>query len=813
MDEVIREFLVESQESLNQVEQDLMALEEDPGATERLSAIFRVVHSIKGSVGFLGFQKLGAVAHAGESLMSQLREGALRFKPAIADGLLALLDAMREMLAQIEATSRDGDRNYSELIDRLRMLQESGAASERRSQSEASSPADLPTDPDITISVSREAGMPAPVGTMPFLPPEASSQRSGITREAPMVESSPLFPEPPFPELEALEPEPRDSISGSFPSPTGVAPPAEASLTLPKTAPPPSVADSSIRVDVSLLDRLMALVGELVLSRNQMLQHTSRLNDPAFLTTSQRLNSITTELQEGMMKTRMQPIGSVWNKHPRMVRDLAQSCGKRVKVVLEGEDTELDKTVIEAIKDPLTHLVRNAVDHGIEAPELRAERGKPLEGSVSLRAFHEGGQVGIEITDDGAGIDLERVKQIALDRGLITREQTARMSDREVLNLIFLPGFSTAAQVTLVSGRGVGMDVVKTSIEKIGGSIDVQSRVGEGTHIKIKIPLTLAIIKALLISSAGNRFAIPQVNLLELVRLESETAHRGIEWVQGASVFRYRGRLLPLVDLNAVLAGAEESSHPLGRDGNPVHIVVLQSDTHPFGLLVDRVNDSQEIVVRPLAKQLRSIACFEGATILGDGKLALILDVAGLGRLAGVIGTARVPALSEAAGPPLVPAAEHRPMLLLEGSQKKRLAIPLEHVARLETVLRSAIARLGPASVVPYRGQILPLIDVGVALSAEKGQRAQNLSADHPESETVRVVVCSEQGRRVGLVCDGILDIVDEPIQAKGEAMREGVLYTAVMKDHVTEVLDVAGLVRAGVAALPRSTQLPQEEA
>lgn len=353
----------------------------------------------------------------------------------------------------------------------------------------------------------------------------------------------------------------------------------------------PALSSGNIRVDVGQLDKLMNLVQELVLARNQILQFSTSQKDSAFLNTTQRLNLITTELQEGVMKARMQPIDNVWNKFPRVVRDLTIACGKQVSVEMEGKDTELDKTIIEAIKDPLTHLIRNSIDHGIETPKERVAAGKPTEGRLFLRAFHEGGQVNIEISDDGAGINVDRVKRKAVERGLITPEQASRMSEREAVNLIFLPGFSTAEKVTNVSGRGVGMDVVKTNIEKTGGMVDVQNAQGQGTTIRINIPLTLAIIPALIVTSGGDRYAIPQISLLKLVRLEGDEATKGIEMIHGAPVYRLRGRLLPLVYLNKELgtAAAEDGSTPKNDVSN---IVVLQADGNQFGLIVDEVNDT-----------------------------------------------------------------------------------------------------------------------------------------------------------------------------------------------------------------------------
>ena len=390
-----------------------------------------------------------------------------------------------------------------------------------------------------------------------------------------------------------------------------------------------NAAAETIRVDVHLLDRLMNLVGELVLTRNQITQFSARQSDPNLVSPAQQLNLLTSELQEEVMKTRMQPISNVFDKFPRVVRDVATSRGKQVLIEMEGKETELDRSLLEAIKDPLTHIVRNSVDHGIEMPEQRVARGKRPEGHLKLRACHEGGQVLVEISDDGAGIDTARVKRKAIERGMITAQQAARMSEGELLNLVFLPGFSTAEKVTNLSGRGVGMDVVKTNIDRVNGTVDLQSYPGKGTTIKIKIPLTLAIVRAVIIQSNGNRFAIPQVNIQELVRLDADRVRTEIESVHGVPVYRMRGRLLPLVYLSEELKLAKQAANQAGQD-EATNIVVLQANDHPFGLVVNEINDSEEIVVKPLSKQLRGLKTFAGATIMGDGKVALILDVVGL---------------------------------------------------------------------------------------------------------------------------------------------------------------------------------------
>jgi two-component system chemotaxis sensor kinase CheA len=544
-----------------------------------------------------------------------------------------------------------------------------------------------------------------------------------------------------------------------------------------------AVADANIRVGVVLLDKLMDLVGELVLTRNQILQFNTEREDPALNTTSQRLNLITTELQEGVMKTRMQPIGMVWNKLPRVVRDMAVALGKQIRLEMDGADTELDRTIIEAIKDPLVHLVRNACDHGVEAPEVRAQAGKSPQGRLTLRAYHEGGQVNIEIGDDGAGIDVARVKQKALEMGLLRPEQLEKLSDRELLNLIFQPGFSTAEIVTNVSGRGVGMDVVKSNIEKIGGVVDIFSRPGEGATVKLKIPLTLAIIPGLVITSGGERFVIPQVSLLELVRLEGDSSEKRIEHVHGTPVYRRRGSLLPVAYLNQVL-GLKSSER-----ADAVNMVVLQAEDRQFGLVVDGINDTQEIVVKPLGKQLKGISVYAGATIMGDGRVALILDVLGIGQSAGVLTESREQARA-ATEQKTQAGMEQQRMLLFRSGSFARLAVPLSLVARLEEFPRSVIEHAGGCQVVQYRNRILPLVPLGTVLDPSAPD--PNAAAD-----PVQVIVFNDGDRTLGVVVDQILDVVEDVVTVRQKSSRKGLLGSGVVGNRVTDFLDLNQVIHS----------------
>jgi two-component system, chemotaxis family, sensor kinase CheA len=540
------------------------------------------------------------------------------------------------------------------------------------------------------------------------------------------------------------------------------------------------IADTSIRVDVNLLDKLMNLVGELVLARNQVLQFSGSGHDAVFAATSQHLNLVTTELQEGVMKTRMQPIGNIWGKFPRVVRDLSMSCGKKVRLEMEGKETELDKTLIESIKDPLTHIVRNSVDHGIETPDVRIAAGKNEEGVLKLRAFHEGGQVNIEIIDDGNGMNPEKLKAKAIEKNLITQEQASKMSNHELVNLVFLPGFSTAAKVTNVSGRGVGMDVVKTNIEKIGGTVDINSQMGQGTTLKVKIPLTLAIIPALIVTCNEDRFAIPQVNLLELLRLDGAEAMKGVEEIQGSPVYRLRGNLLPLLYLD------QQLNVKTSRTDEAINIVVLHVDNQQFGLVVDMISDTEEIVVKPLGKQLKEISAFAGTTIMGDGKVALILDVMGLAQNAHALNTHRSQVITDTttSGQPNGSNGQTLLILKVDGG---RMAIPLSTVARLEEFNRSDVEQSGNNDVVQYREEIMPLVYLANYFNGE---------GSHVKSEAMQAVVYTYEGKSVGLVVDQILDIVEETITVKRSLTRKGILGTVVVKDQVTELIDVEAIVK-----------------
>lgn len=834
--DIVQEFLVESYENLDRLDRELVGLEKNPQDKDALASVFRTIHTIKGTCGFLGFNKLEAVAHVGENLLTRLRDRQLTLNPEITTALLGMVDVIRQMLGNIEKTAQEGERDDSTLIVELTRLQQSApgetlAPAAVTPTASAAEPATQPATSELATApaaVSAPASGPVATPAMvsaPSVDPNASlgdilMQRAGVSR--PQIERA-------LQEQRSGDPRHLGEILVEHKAvrPAELVDALHLQQAARGQAAAASVSDSTIRVDVGLLDKLMNLVGELVLARNQVLQFTNKVKDTAFQATSQRLNLITTELQEGVMKTRMQPIDNVWSKFPRTVRDVALTCGKQVVIEMEGKETELDKTIIEAIKDPLTHLVRNSVDHGIESSEVRRAKGKDPAGKLSLRAFHEGGQVNIEISDDGAGLDTERIRRKAIEKSLVTAEQAARMSEREIVNLIFLPGFSTAEKVSNVSGRGVGMDVVKTNIEKIGGTVDVQSKAGAGTTVRMKIPLTLAIIPALIVSSGGDRYAIPQVSLVELVRLDAEQKAKGIEMVHGAPVHRLRGRLLPLVYLDRELDGngkkgttepggkngdskSKDTKSEAGQNGNrnrnksndAVNIVVLQADDRQFGLVVDQINDTEEIVVKPLGKQLKGVSAFSGATIMGDGKVALILDAMGLAQRANVVSEVRERAAGDKGGLSATntKTGNRQTLLLFQPGSTGRMAMPLSLVARLEEFDRGKVEQAGEQEVVQYRGRILPLIRVAnVVLTSSASASDVAVGAGAAARLPLQVVVYAEHGRSVGLVVERILDIVEQEMVLEHPARHAGILGSLLVQQRVTDLLDVQSVVRSAL--------------
>jgi len=698
MDEIVHEFVVESYENLDQLDQDLVALEGKPGSRELLSRIFRTIHTIKGTCGFLAFGRLESLAHAGESLLSELRDGRRVINQPTTDVLLRMVDTVREILASIETCGAEGDIGVEAVIEQIRAVLDDAATQ---------------SVPEVDIALTA-------LGTM---------------------------------------------ADGSEPT---------------------TASDSAIRVDVDVLDDLMRQVGELVLVRNQITRLVGGQFDGDLVRASARLSLVAAELQEGVMRARMQPIGHLWARMPRVVRDLAAVCGHRVRLEVVGGETELDRALLEAVKDPLVHLVRNAVDHGIEDAETRVAAGKPAEGVLTIRAYHAGGRVVIEVEDDGKGIDADRVVAVAVARGLRTPSQIAAMSAADVLQLLFLPGFSTAEALTNVSGRGVGLDVVHTKTEAIGGTVEVESRIGHGTLWRLRIPLTLAIISAIIVESAGELYCIPAVHVLKFIAPDGQSAGATVEHVGVAPVLRLRDTLLPLLGLRDVL----ESGH-VRSPGVPSVIAVLQADTRCFGLIVDRVLDTEEIVVKPLTARLTGAGVYAGATLLGDGRVSLILDVPGIAHRS-LIGQPMEADLEPTAVSP-GPVGAANQVLVVGIAGGRRVAIPLPAVTRLERLSRDVVEHVGGREVVQYRGGIVPLVRLGGLL----GQRVACVGEDL-EQQGLLVVMFTRGSHTVAVEVQEALDIADDDVARHSQINDRGVLGSTVLGGRVTELLDVRHTVLTG---------------
>jgi two-component system, chemotaxis family, sensor kinase CheA len=757
--EIVGEFLMESHENLDQIDRDLVALEQEPDSRDLISRIFRAIHTIKGTSGFLAFGRLEKLAHAGESLLSRLRDGVQAVTPDTITTLLATIDGVRSLLATIEESGNEGEVDVESIITQVHAQMNVDSAPAGGEPAAAEAPEPLKEEP-VRPAPEPVENQRRPLGEM-------------------LVESGAAQPADVGSALQAqLEGDERKL--GTILLEEGKAAPAAVNEALQAQTPKRSIADSAIRVDVDLLDTLLNMVGELVLARNQLVRGVTEIGDATLVRSAQRLGMITSELQAGIMKTRMQPIEHIWSKLPRVVRDLSNGLGKQVQLVMEGKDTELDRSLLEAVKDPLTHLVRNAVDHGIEDPDRRIAAGKSAEGKLTLRAYHEGGHVAVEVADDGAGLNVERIAQKAVENGLARPDQIAAMDRREIMAMVFLPGFSTADKVTNVSGRGVGMDVVKTNIENIGGAVSVDSTPNEGTVWRLTIPLTLAIIQALTVDCGDQRYVVPQVAVLELVFIDGQSTK--IEYASGAPVYRLRGKLLPLIRLDRAL-GLD-----VGGDQG-VYIMVLQADGRRFGMVVDRVLNTEEVVVKALNSRFKDIGLYAGATILGDGKVGLILDVSSLARRSHLTADADRKNMIGSSRASAKPGSGER--LLVTAVGERRVAIPLDTVTRLEEFSRDRIEHAGSREVVQYRGQILPLVRLSHLLGAY---------SEEPEGDTVSVVVYSEGGRSVALVVDRIVDIAENSATARRDAEEDGLVGTAVIQQRVTELLDVR---RAILAADP----------
>ncbi len=836
-DEFIADFLEECDENLDQLDQELVALEENPHDESRLRSIFRNVHTIKGSSGFFGFAKLGALAHEGETLLGKLRDGELIFNQAIASGLLAMSDAIREILVSLEQSGIEGEKDYGDVADALIALlsptqtvdgddgrvgvsDEAASAGDTEAKESPSGSADgvdstshIESDVELASqSVARESKLSEhPSDEVGDLDSQTQVNRSFIedsdksdanlnaeqvrhgdrqvgTKRLDSEAESPL-------ESNVADGKGRNAVDG-----------AEVAKAEP----------TSIRVDVGLLDELMDFAGELVLARNSLTRCSEFVSDSRLTLVANRVSQITSDIQDRVTRTRMQPIGVIWGRFRRIVRDLALSCGKQVRLELIGEETELDRSLLEAIRDPLTHLIRNGVDHGIEGPNDRMTAGKPAEGVIRLNARHESGQVVIEATDDGAGIDVDKVREKAISRRLLDSDTAAKASAEQLLQLIFEPGFSTASQVSEISGRGVGMDVVRSHVEQIGGSVHVKSVVGSGTTLTIKLPLTLAILPALAVRSGNQQFVLPQASLLEVVTIGESSP---IEWLHDVPVYRLRGKLLPLVWMDQVLgissgAASSDGDRQNGRKQSKKHVAVLKVDQLKYGLVIDEVLSSQEIVVKPIGASIKAIGAYSAATIMGDGSVALILDLGGVAKLAGLtaafqgqlqdsIDAERAVSdhsLSGMLGEPKARSSsrsvpEDQSLLICEIGGGREVGIQMRYVERLEEIARSKIQVFDGGLATNYRGQILPVRPFFEPQYRFDVTNDETLGFDEQKSQ---VVVCNKDGGRVGIVVQSVADVATTYEESTEVSLREGEMAghglterLVIVQGRIIEMLDL----------------------
>ena len=724
MDDLLREFVTETNESLDVVDVELVRFEQDPNNAKILANVFRLVHTIKGTCGFLGLPRLEALAHAAETLMGKFRDGL----PATNDAvtlILTTIDRIKQILESLEREQREPDGADDDLISDL------------EGRVERLAPASVPAAPQRAVGT-----LTPQVLERPLRPGEDSlDDLERAFRETPVAPRSPK-PAKPAP----AEP-PKDDDNAK-------------------------AANQSIRVTVDTLERLMTMVSELVLTRNQLLELVRRHEDSEFKAPLQRLSNVTAELQEGVMKTRMQPIGNAWQKLPRIVRDLSNELGKQIDLEMQGAETELDRQVLDLIKDPLTHMVRNSADHGLETPEQRRAAGKSENGRIRLSAYHEGGHIIIQIADDGRGLDTARIKAKAIAQGLVAEADADKLSEAQIHKFIFAPGVSTAAKVTSVSGRGVGMDVVRNNIDQIGGTIDVKSVTGVGLSFTVKIPLTLVIVAALIVEAGGDRFAIPQIAVIELVRARAGSEHR-VERIKDTAVLRLRDKLLPLARLSQLLG-----TDPEPGDVESGFIVVTQVGSQSFGIIVDSVFHTEEIVVKPMSSKLRHIAMFSGNTILGDGTVIMIIDPNGIAQSLGSTVTSQMDA-DEAADTQHAAADERTTSLLVfrAGSNQPK-AVPLALITRLEEIDARKIELSNGRHMVQYRGQLMPLVSMNESVRV-KGEGAQPL------------LVFSDGARSMALVVDEIVDIVEDRLDIQVGSDNSGVLGSAIIKGQATEIIDV----------------------
>lgn len=832
--ELLSDFVVEANEGLAEIESDLLAIEE-AGVnidSDLVNKVFRAIHSIKGAAGFLALKTVEQLSHSMENVLSQIRGRTLIPTGPIVDRLLKGADTLKRMINDIENSN---SYDVSEHVTALKAIVAGERPPTEPITPSVAAPSATPVTSPQKISVTADVvAVHAAKGEFVFLTswdpaqdPQAQDAGQLLKRlsDVGAVLAKSLDDTPALPTTESFQIIvatilSADQFAGFFEIPVECVTPYAADVVeAPQTAParmdtsPAHVAevvptpqptaeaispdknpttipvaaaaahvDTNIRVSVGVLDRLMNLAGELVLSRNQLLQTLVTRDTRALESVGNRIDQVTTELQETIMQTRMQPVGNVLNKFTRIVRDMSQTLGKQAQLEIEGKDVELDKTIIESIGDPLTHLIRNAMDHGLELPEARAKTGKNPTGTIRLQAMHQEGKVLLIVADDGAGIDPHKLKRKAVEKGVITADAAQAMSDREAVQLIFAPGFSTAEKVTAVSGRGVGMDVVKTNFEMLGGVVEIDTTVGVGTTITVRLPLTLAIIPSLIASCQGHRYAVPQGNIRELVRVRADEYHEKIGRVNQAEVLRLRGKLLPLVRLtNVVTPNGEDPS----LERQIFNIIVIETGRLQFGLVVDRLHDSEEIVVKPLGRHLKSIGFLAGATVLGDGQIALILDAAGLAARAGLNTSEQAAARDSLQGESDEIPRETIQSLVFSNHPSEYFAVPMSVVARIERIRADQIDSVAGQQILQYRGGTLTLLTLEDHIRAKR----------RAEQDRLYVVVFRHGKREIGLIAPEVVDIREYDAEMDTVTFREpGVLGSLVVDGRTIRFLEVFDL-------------------
>lgn len=741
MDDIIAEFLAETNESLTELDNSILTLEQNPNDPALISKIFRIIHTIKGTCGFLGLPRLERLAHKAEDVLGLFRDGKLDVKPEYVSLILQTLDRIKEITAGLEETGQEPNGDDGEIIATLEAVA-AGHLGE-------------------TISNDHHDDIPA------MAAPEPVAMEPEVVDD-PVVDDVAMADVPP-PQQSTQQP---------------------AQQAAPQSAPQGQGGESqSLRVNVDVLEDLMTMVSELVLTRNQLLQITRQNKDSEFVAPLQRLNLVVSDLQEGVMKTRMQPVGNAWAKLPRIVRDVCNELGKKIDLEMYGQDTELDRQVLEMIKDPMTHMIRNSADHGVELPADRIAAGKPETGKIILRSYHQGGHIMIEVSDDGRGLSAEKIKKKIRENGLATEEQLEAMSTQQIQQYIFHAGFSTADKITAVSGRGVGMDVVRSNIEKIGGSIEMRSVEGKGTHFTIKIPLTLAIVSALIIGIGNERFAIPQLSVSELVLITKDGPNR-IEYVDNAQVLRLRGNLLPLIDLRELIQYTpQEGSGEQEPDSK--FVVVTRVAQFMFGVIVDKVYDLEEIVVKPVTRLLKNLHIFSGNTILGDGQVIMILDPAGILKVCNVsdIMENLQSAQATEAAAEIAAQGEENILLLFRAGAGAVKAAPLQMISRLEKIDVTRIDESGGRAVIQYLGHLMPVM---------------TLSGMVPPSGEYPLIILQDQGRNIGLLVDEIIDI-SKYYGTLDHSDDPSMMGSAIIDARTTDIINPAWYCNGGIVIESRT--------